>query len=86
MSFLQTPQSPGVKITMKAKFEFTAAEPEEISLKVGDLITLIFKDESGWAKGKNHRDEQKGWFPIDYCEVVEEEVIDQGPKVRSRFV
>jgi hypothetical protein len=55
---------------LKAKYDFVPHETEEMGLKVGDIIQLLFKDESGWAKGRKENGE-KGWFPFDYTEVIE---------------
>jgi hypothetical protein len=71
------------KATLKAKFDFEARDGEEMSFKSGEIIYLLFKDESGWAKGRKETGE-KGWFPFDYTEVIsEEETKEQNSPLES---
>ena len=39
------------KVMLRAKFDFVGVETEELSLKSGESVQLLFRDESGWAKG-----------------------------------
>jgi hypothetical protein len=57
------------KVLLRAKFDFAATDTEELALKAGDVISLLFKDESGWAKGMKNTGE-KGWFPIEYVDLA----------------
>ncbi len=36
---------------LRAKFDFLGKEEEELSFQAGETIYLLYKDESGWAKG-----------------------------------
>ena len=57
------------KVLLRAKYDFASADTEELPLKAGDIISLLFKDESGWAKGVKTTGE-KGWFPIEYVDLA----------------
>eukprot|EP00055_Hartaetosiga_balthica_P002217 m.3133 g.3133 ORF g.3133 m.3133 type:complete len:443 (+) comp2019_c0_seq1:123-1451(+) len=60
---------------VRAIYDYVAEEEEEISLRVGDVVTLIAEeDEQGWCKGV-HPDGSAGLFPACYVEdILEEEV------------
>jgi len=58
-----------IKAMLKAKFDFEAQNEEELGFKEGDTLYLLFKDESGWAKGRKITGE-KGWFPFEYTELL----------------
>eukprot|EP01114_Cavostelium_apophysatum_P013571 TRINITY_DN3317_c0_g1_i2.p1 TRINITY_DN3317_c0_g1~~TRINITY_DN3317_c0_g1_i2.p1 ORF type:complete len:121 (+),score=15.53 TRINITY_DN3317_c0_g1_i2:164-526(+) len=58
-----------IKAMLRAKFDFEGSEAEELSFKIGETIYLLYKDSSGWAKGRKGSGE-KGWFPIDYAEMI----------------
>jgi len=49
-----------------AAFDYTAQSPDELSFCVGDQITILKKDESGWWEGELHG--QKGWIPANYMQ------------------
>jgi hypothetical protein len=67
------------KGVLKAAYKFEATKlDEEISLVEGDIIYLIYKDGSGWAKGKKKADAKIGWFPIEYTvEITDEPLPDE---------
>ena len=48
----------------RALYEFKAADGEEMSLKIGDVVTVVDKD-GDWWQGKLHGDAEHtiGWFP-----------------------
>ena len=58
-----------IKAMLKAKFDFDAQNDEELAFKEGETLYLLFKDESGWAKGRKITGE-KGWFPFEYTELL----------------
>ncbi|XP_074601027.1 dynamin associated protein 160 isoform X2 [Brevipalpus obovatus] len=52
----------------RAVFKFEARDPDELSLEIGDIVTLIPDPnaEPGWLQGSNHG--KIGWFPEAYIE------------------
>nr|AAC47535.1 unconventional myosin IB [Entamoeba histolytica] len=52
---------------VKALYPYTAANDEELSFKVGDIITILEKDE-GWWKGELNG--QEGWIPNNYVKEI----------------
>lgn len=50
----------------KALFEFNSTNTDEISFKVGDIISVIDEIDKGWWLGEVHS--KKGIFPVNYTE------------------
>ena len=53
---------------VRAKFNFDATSDKQLSLKAGDIISVIEKHASGWFKGECNG--AVGLFPSNYTEVV----------------
>lgn len=49
------------------QFDYEAREPDELTLKKGDLVTDIKPMPEGWMEG--HIDGKKGMFPDNYVKV-----------------
>ena len=62
------PRTPGgsEKKYVKATWEYKANEPGELSFSVGDLITVVTEDPSGWWIGEING--VKGQFPLNFTE------------------
>lgn len=60
------PKLDAPKTQVKVLYDFEAKKREHISLKRGDVITVLEKRESGWWIGELN--EQKGKFPSNYVE------------------
>ncbi|KYQ93072.1 SH3 domain-containing protein [Tieghemostelium lacteum] len=56
----------------RATFDFTTTEQGELSLKKGEIVTIINKDTSGWWQGVNSSG-QSGWFSNAFVEELPEE-------------
>lgn len=50
----------------RALFDFTGQNDDEISFKVGDVITVINEIDKGWWVGEVHN--KRGIFPVNYTE------------------
>eukprot|EP00049_Salpingoeca_infusionum_P007158 m.116290 g.116290 ORF g.116290 m.116290 type:complete len:550 (-) comp13602_c0_seq5:414-2063(-) len=58
---------------VRAIYDYISEEPEEVSLKVGDIITVLEEeDEQGWCKGILDKTKLGGLFPACYVEPVED--------------
>ncbi len=55
---------------VRAKFNFDATSDKQLSLKAGDIISVVEKHASGWFKGECNG--AVGLFPSNYTEVVVE--------------
>jgi len=51
---------------VRAKFPFDATSDKQLSMKVGDVITVLEKSASGWYKGESNG--AVGLFPSNYTE------------------
>jgi hypothetical protein len=51
---------------VRAKYPFDATSDKQLSLKVGDVVTVVEKNASGWYKGECNGD--VGLFPSNYTE------------------
>lgn len=49
------------------QFDYKAGEPDELTLKKGDVITDVKPMPDGWMEG--HKDGKKGMFPDNYVKV-----------------
>eukprot|EP00824_Muranothrix_gubernata_P000410 TRINITY_DN10471_c1_g1_i1.p1 TRINITY_DN10471_c1_g1~~TRINITY_DN10471_c1_g1_i1.p1 ORF type:complete len:916 (+),score=261.63 TRINITY_DN10471_c1_g1_i1:394-2748(+) len=63
------PSTPS-KPSCKALFDFTGQDSNFLSVKAGDVITILAKDESGWWMGE--RNGVKGYFPSNYTQEIVE--------------
>jgi len=55
----------------KAIYEYQAANPDELTIKEGDILTVESPDENGWCKGRAV-DGKEGLFPLSYIEILDE--------------
>lgn len=62
--------------TVRAIYDYTAENDEQLSFKVGDLITVLEEREGGWWKGS--LDGKDGLFPANYVEYLAEEGNEAG--------
>jgi len=60
----------GPKVKAKATYDYTAAEDNELSFDVGDVIVVTKQDPSGWWEGSCKG--RTGMFPGNYVEVIKE--------------
>ena len=51
---------------VRAKYPFDATSEKQLSLKVGDVVTVVEKSASGWFKGECNG--AVGMFPSNYTE------------------
>ncbi|KAI6653195.1 RhoGEF domain protein [Oopsacas minuta] len=52
---------------------YTAQLPDELSLDIGDVVSIRRKMPDGWFEGQRMRDDKQGWFPSNHAvEVVNE--------------
>ncbi|CAH1794712.1 unnamed protein product [Owenia fusiformis] len=58
------------QIKVRALYDFEASDAEELTLKKGDIVTLIDKIDQNWWTGSIMRGgvEKKGYFPSNYVE------------------
>lgn len=54
----------------KALFSYGGQHEDELCFEIGDIITLISKDEEAWWKGST-ADGRTGVFPSNYVEIIE---------------
>lgn len=53
----------------RALFSYQQANPDELSLAVGDVIQVLGEEEEGWWKGQ--RGAHRGVFPSNFVEPIE---------------
>eukprot|EP00800_Vazella_pourtalesii_P000125 TRINITY_DN1013_c0_g1_i1.p1 TRINITY_DN1013_c0_g1~~TRINITY_DN1013_c0_g1_i1.p1 ORF type:complete len:905 (-),score=168.76 TRINITY_DN1013_c0_g1_i1:99-2813(-) len=52
---------------------YTAQLPDELSLDIGDVVSIRRKMPDGWFEGARMRDDKRGWFPSSHAvEVMNE--------------
>lgn len=54
---------------LRALYDYDATEANELSMREGDLLVLLEKDESGWWRGRNNEGNE-GVFPSNFVEVI----------------
>ncbi|KAF1755515.1 hypothetical protein GCK72_011965 [Caenorhabditis remanei] len=64
---------PTVLCEAKVIVDFTASAPNQLGIKVGEIIKIREKSAAGWWEGELIRDGKPiaGWFPGDYVKVIE---------------
>ena len=58
---------------MKCIYEYVPNHPDELELKIGDIIDVTkvqLDGEEDWGEGFNTRTKEIGAFPTNYCETV----------------
>ncbi|GAM26504.1 hypothetical protein SAMD00019534_096790 [Acytostelium subglobosum LB1] len=58
----------------RVKFEYKTDLPGELSLRVGEVVSVVAKDNSGWWQGVNSAGQQ-GWFSQTFVEEVKDPVL-----------
>ena len=58
---------------MKARvtFDYDAQDDDELSLKVGDIISVLREEEKGWWEGQLA--DKTGFFPSNFVQLIYEE-------------
>jgi len=59
-------------VKLRCIYDYEAAEENELTMKEGDIIILIDKDETGWWEGRNEEG-KTGVFPSNFVEIVGQE-------------
>jgi len=49
---------------------FPASSEYEVSLQLGDVVTLVKRREDGWCKGTHHRTGKTGLFPASFVDKI----------------
>ncbi|ESN90375.1 hypothetical protein HELRODRAFT_96485 [Helobdella robusta] len=60
------------------EYEYVAQEPDELNLKVGDIITNVTKVQEGWCEGILNG--KKGFFPDNFVKEYKENKKPEKPK------
>ena len=61
-------------------YEYTAALPDELSLKVGDVITRVERLEGGWWRGELNK--IRGMFPDNFVKVRQKKMFHMDKQAR----
>jgi len=63
-----------VEVTLKALYNYTADDDDELSFEEGDeIVKLSEPDSEGWTEGRLVRTGATGLFPIEYVDQGEAE-------------
>ncbi|KAK9331622.1 ras guanine nucleotide exchange factor domain-containing protein [Lipomyces starkeyi] len=54
---------------VRALYNYTSDEPNSLSFKKGDVISVCLQLDTGWWDGQ--LGEKRGWFPSNYCQAVD---------------
>ena len=54
----------------KVVFNYTAENPDELSLPLGSTVEILGEEEEGWWRGK--LDEKEGVFPSNFVQLIKE--------------
>ena len=60
------PMGPDGKGYVRGTFDYEAADAGELGFHIGDVITVLSQDESGWWQGELNG--VTGWFPANFTE------------------
>ena len=62
-------------VNTQVTFDYTAANEDELDLKVGQLLRVVTKDNGGWWQGE--LDGKTGWFPDNFVEPARSEECER---------
>ncbi|KAJ8101431.1 ras guanine nucleotide exchange factor domain-containing protein [Lipomyces tetrasporus] len=54
---------------VRALYNYTSHEPNSLSFKAGDVISVCLQLDTGWWDGQLGK--KRGWFPSNYCEAID---------------
>eukprot|EP01121_Diplochlamys_sp_Union-15-3_P007973 TRINITY_DN2075_c0_g1_i1.p1 TRINITY_DN2075_c0_g1~~TRINITY_DN2075_c0_g1_i1.p1 ORF type:complete len:337 (-),score=75.64 TRINITY_DN2075_c0_g1_i1:91-1101(-) len=57
------------QLMVRSIYDYDATEDNELSMKEGDIITLLYQDETGWWEGRNSQG-KVGIFPSNFVEMI----------------
>lgn len=64
-----------------ALFDFTPENDNEVELKTGQVIRILYRFEQGWLVAENPRTGENGLVPEEYVEMCDDDhVFDELPK------
>ena len=61
----------GLPFSARALFEYEAVESTELSLTIGDCVTIEEVNESGWSLARHPTSDRVGWIPTEYIEKID---------------
>jgi hypothetical protein len=55
-----------------ALYDFAPEQPDELSLRKGDVVVVVSQDKSRWGEGwwMGRRGNEEGLFPSDYVQLL----------------
>ncbi|XP_030761939.1 uncharacterized protein LOC115886792 isoform X2 [Sitophilus oryzae] len=72
---------------VSAVHNYTATQPDELSLTKGDVINVLRKLADGWYHGEKIRNGQMGWFPANHTvEIANIHVRARNLRQRHKFL
>ncbi|VDD94444.1 unnamed protein product [Enterobius vermicularis] len=71
-SNMSTRKGSSTGLTVKALYDYTAADKDEVSFAEGDIIVNCQKVDEGWMTGTVQRTLQWGMLPANYVEVIKQ--------------
>jgi hypothetical protein len=78
------PRNEGVLATCQASHDYTAEHDDELTLKTGDIIEVLKKQEDDWWLGVN-KEGQKGLFPSTFVTEIPSPVLSEERSDSSDF-
>ena len=73
------PMPPARQISLvaaKALYDYEATNEGDLALTNGDIISVTEQNDNGWWKGRNNRTGESGYFPGNYCELLDDGAQD----------
>ena len=53
---------------VRALYDYQGAKADDLTIKAGEVLTVLVKEKDGWMYGKREATREKGWFPETYVE------------------
>ena len=57
----------------RCTFDYAAENPDELTIKEGDIITVLSTKDQGWWEGEFNG--KRGVFPSNFVEVVDDDTV-----------
>ncbi|EKM61468.1 uncharacterized protein PHACADRAFT_112102, partial [Phanerochaete carnosa HHB-10118-sp] len=63
-------------ILVRAIYDFDSSESEQLSLRCGEVLEVIYMDNSGWCAAHREDDKSVGWIPTSYVEPLSQTSLE----------
>lgn len=72
--------------TVRCLFDYQSTDPDHLSFKKNDLLTIVHKETTGWWAAKVPGDERIGWVPEAYVQLISTAMTEKMQILRHQLL